>query len=134
VSAGTPAPQLLAALRAFLREDLQPQLSGVSAYGNRIACNLLGTLARELQHAPELNDLDRRYASVRGFAAEDLPRQLALALRDAGDCGDEALRTYLRRRVLCQLAIDNPRYAGYLQARQRWLDVDAGTDDGGDKT
>ena len=53
--------------------------------------------------------------------AGPVPRQIAIALRDGMLTPDPRLLEYLRRRTLKTLEIDNPRYSGYLQARERWL-------------
>lgn len=117
---GTPSALLLESLRDFLREELQPQLSGFSAYSNRVAANLLAILAREQEHAASLAALDSEFAARLGLPPESLQRHLALALRSGELPVDEALLAYLRRRSLLCMAVDNPRYAGYREARRRW--------------
>jgi len=117
---GTPAALLFESLQAFLREEVQGQLSGFSAYNNRIAANLIATLARERELGAELADLDRDFAVRRGLDPQAMPGALALALRDGSQADDAELVDYLRRRTLLAMAIDNPRYAGYREARQRW--------------
>lgn len=121
---GTPSSVLLESLQAFLREELQPQLSGFSAYNTRVAANLLAILSREQELGPALAALDRDFAATRGLPLEDLPRQLALALRDGRLQPDPELLRYLRRRSLLAMAIDNPRYAGYRRARACWPEED----------
>lgn len=120
MSSGTPASLLLESLEAFLREELQPQLTGFSAYNNRVAANLLAMLRREQEHADPLAVLDRDFAAQRGLPTHDLASALARGLRDGTVDDDVELRHYLRRRSLLQMAIDNPRYAGYREALARW--------------
>jgi len=117
---GTPAALLFESLQAFLREEVQGQLSGFTAYNNRIAANLLATLAREQELGPDLAALDRDFAARRGLDPQAMPGALALALRDGSQADDAQLTDYLRRRTLLAMAIDNPRYPGYREARERW--------------
>lgn len=121
----TDAGELLQAVRAFLRQDVLPQLEGFSAYTTRVAANSLGIVARELQLAPQLQRLDAAAAAAYGLDPQAGPvgRQIALRLRDGLQEADEQLIAYLRQRTLLAMAIDNPKYAGYLQARARWQDV-----------
>jgi hypothetical protein len=45
---------------------------------------------------------------------------LALGLKRRAVAPDAHLLRYLRHRALLSLEIDNPKYSGYLQARERW--------------
>jgi len=118
----THADELLLAVGNFLRSDLLPQLEGFSAYTTRVAANSLGIVAREIQLRPELDRLDATAAAAHGMQSDDGPvsRQLALKLRDGELAVDANLVHYLKRRTLQSLAIDNPKYSGYLLARERW--------------
>ncbi len=118
----TQADELLLAIKAFLRSDLLPQLEGFSAYTTRVAANSLGIVARELQLRPALDQLDAQAAATYDIEPGGGPvaRQLALQLRDGELALDAALVRYLKRRTLQTLAIDNPKYSGYLLARERW--------------
>jgi hypothetical protein len=118
----THADELLLAVGTFLRSDLLPQLEGFSAYTTRVAANSLAIVARELQLGPELERLDAKAAAVYEMQPEDGPvaRQFALKLRDDELAADANLVQYLKQRTLQSLAIDNPKYSGYLLARERW--------------
>jgi hypothetical protein len=118
----THADELLLAIRDFLRSDLLPQLEGFNAYTTRVAANSLGIVARELQLRPELDRLDTQAAAAYNIDPDDGPvaRQLALKLRDGELSVDANLVQYLKQRTLQSLAIDNPKYSGYLLARERW--------------
>lgn len=118
----THADELLLAIGTFLRSDLLPQLEGFSAYTTRVAANSLGIVAREIQLRPELERLDAKAADAYGMQPDDgpVPRQLALRLRDGELAADANLVRYLKQRTLQSLAIDNPKYSGYLLARERW--------------
>jgi hypothetical protein len=118
----THADELLLAIRGFLRSDLLPQLEGFNAYTTRVAANSLGIVARELQLRPELDRLDTQAAAAYNIDPDGGPvaRQLALKLRDGELAVDANLVQYLKQRTLQSLAIDNPKYSGYLLARERW--------------
>ena len=116
----TSTEELLQVLATHLRDDVQPALAGALAYRNRVACNLLGTIERELRLQPLLAALDQEAAErfkLEGGAP--LP-QLARQLRDGGPEQESAAVAYLRRRTLAQLAVDNPRYSSFAEAGARW--------------
>ena len=98
----TDADELLAAVRAFLRNDLVPRLEGFEAYATRVAANSLAIVERELRLRPELERLDDAACTAFGLDQEDeaVPRQLALRLRDGKLPVDDELLDYLRRRTL----------------------------------
>jgi len=118
----THADELLLAVGAFLRSDLLPQLEGFSAYTTRVAANSLAIVARELQLRPALERLDAKAAAAYSLGPDDGPvaRRFALKLRDGDLAADANLLQYLKQRTLQSLAIDNPKYSGYLLARERW--------------
>ncbi len=116
----TPSAILLEALAAWLRDDLQPELTGARAFENRIAVNLLATLRRELELTPALECCEASIAAARGLPPQDLPSALARGLRDGEVSVDAELLEALRKRVMLRCAIDGPRYPGLAQARQRW--------------
>jgi hypothetical protein len=119
----TAAQELLEATRAFLRDEVLPQLDGFSAYNTRVAANNLAIVAREVQLKPELDQLDLAIAAELGIdpATAPVAQQLARRLRDHDLALDDRLLDYLKQKTLKSLEIDNPRYSGYLQACQRWL-------------
>lgn len=142
----TPAELLLEALEHFVRNEAGPQLSGFAGYQSRIAANLLRMLQRESGFAPLRDAIDDRLeqltAPVSGDAATTTttttrasdsgdaattatsPQQrLALRLRDGATTDSAALRELLRERCLLNLAIDNPRYSGYREGRERWAET-----------
>ena len=114
---------LLRALADYLREGVQGELDGYTAYQNRIAVNLLAILEREARYAGVQRDFDDRLASSLGVASEGLAVRLARCLRDGELRLDSASLELLREQALLKLAIDNPRYSGYQQARQRWPEL-----------
>ena len=116
----TTRTELLEMREQHLRHTVQGELSGMAAYQNRVAANVAAILLREEQLGPDLATLDADYAQSAGLESADAPRSLALALRDGSAQDSDVLRDFLRRRCLLKLAIDNPRYSGLIQARQRW--------------
>lgn len=119
----TRSTELLAAIRTFLRGELLPGLEGVQAYNTRIANNALGIVARELELGPALAELDDDMAQHLGLdRSQPAGVQIALALRQGTLPVNAELINYLRARTRLALAIDNPKYSGLQQARERWPD------------
>lgn len=127
---GTDAGELLAATRDFLREEVLPELEGFKAYSTRVAANNLAIVARELAQGHELRAIDESIAARYGLDASAGPvaAQLARALRDGTVEPDAELVQFLQRRALKAIEIDNPRYSGYLLARQRFQQEDGSED------
>jgi|AntAceMinimDraft_8_1070364.scaffolds.fasta_scaffold242736_1 hypothetical protein len=120
----TETADLLTAVRQFLREQVLPELDGVKAYNTRIAANALGIVARELEMGVGLATLDQQMAVALGLDASiaSVPQHIALALRDGQLAVDEEILSYLRKRTMLAIAIDNPKYSGLQQARARWTE------------
>jgi len=117
----TTATELLGAVSAFLEREVQPGLSGRTAFEVRIARHTLAMLQRELTLAPALAALDAAAGTwAGGEGARPVPVALAQALRDGRLAPDRRTLRYLRRRTLLRLAIDNPRYSGFRAAGERW--------------
>jgi hypothetical protein len=118
------AAELLEAVRQFLRRDVLPELDGFKAYNTRVAANALGIVARELELGAGLAEMDAGIAAQLGLEVQAgaVPQQIALALRDGTLAVDDRLLAWLRQRTLLALAIDNPKYSGLQQARERWLE------------
>lgn len=124
----TPPVVLLAALEAFLREDLGRERGPYETYQARIAANLLALLRRECELGPGLAALDREFAAAHGLDPGSMPGALAQALRDGRVVETAAVHHFLRLRSLLSLAIDNPRYSGLGQAREVWPEFAARLD------
>lgn len=133
----TSSLELLEVIENLLRElqaaDASADADVTRAYKIRIALNLLGTLKREQRRGGVLVEHDVAFASeVPGMESAvqstDVPKRLAQALRDARIRDTAALRDFLRERCLLALAIDNPRYSGYMQARERWPELSSTVD------
>ncbi len=119
---GTQGVELLEAVRQFLRQEVLPELDGFKAYNTRVAANALGIVAREIQMCAGLAELDEQIATTLGLDAQTgaIAQQIALGLRAGTLAADERVLTYLKQRTLLAIAIDNPKYSGLQQARERW--------------
>lgn len=124
----TPTPTLLEALAQFLRSDVQPRVTGATAWDTRIAVNLLGILAREAAFAGRVQALEAHAAQALGLDAQDPSRDLARGLRDGRITPSAEVLAYCRERTLLALAIDNPGYSGYREACARWQVTPGDTD------
>ena len=118
---GTDGVELLEAVRQFLRREVLPELAGFKAYNTRVAANALGIVAREMQLGAGLVELDKQIAATLGLDAQAgaITQQIALALRDGTLVADARVLSYLKQRTLLAIAIDNPKYSGLQQARER---------------
>ncbi|MEZ5555751.1 DUF6285 domain-containing protein [Haliea sp.] len=131
----TDATELLAAVQGFLRQSVLPQLEGFDAYTTRVAANSLAIVSREITARGEILELDREAqsrwlapaaaGSSQAGGDHSAARALSLALRDGRLQARDEFIDYLRQRTLRQMAIDNPRYSGFKQARQRWPELAA---------
>jgi len=120
-----PGPiEILAAVTAFLREDLLPKLDQTTAHHTRVAANALELVAREMMQGDAADGAERARLQAllgREGSTEELSRALADAIRaDAVEVELPRLLDHLRETTLAKLAIDQPRYAGYLRARALW--------------
>jgi hypothetical protein len=112
------ATELVAAVRAFLEEDVMPAVDGRIAFHTRVAVNALGIVERELELGPALEETERaRAVALLGTRASTddttsaLETTLAAAIR-AGDLGldDPAVVEHVRQTVGDKLRIANPKY------------------------
>jgi hypothetical protein len=118
----TEPTELLAAVQAFLRQQVLPQLEGFDAYTTRVAANSLSIVSRELRGRAAIDALDVAAGArwLPAGSADDPARALSLALRERSLTPDADLLAYLRERMLRQMAIDNPRYSGFRLGCERW--------------
>jgi hypothetical protein len=112
------AAELVAAVRAFLEEDVMPAVEGRVAFHTRVAVNALGMVERELALGPDLEAVERARSLAllgdradEGAATRALDATLAAAIR-AGDLGldDTAVVEHVRETVRDKLRIANPKY------------------------
>ena len=114
------ADQLIAAVAAFLRDELLPRLDGRVAFHARVAANALDIVRRELAAAPaaEAAELDRlRILLGRDGTLEMLNRELCAGIADGNlTLATPALADHLWAVTLAKLAVDQPTYSGYRKA------------------
>ncbi|MEQ8803036.1 DUF6285 domain-containing protein [Haliea sp.] len=118
----TDPTELLAAVQAFLRQQVLPQLQGFDAYTTRVAANSLSIVSRELRGRDAITALDAAAGArwLGGDSSDNPARDISLALRARSLAPDADLQAYLRTRTLRQMAIDNPRYSGFRLGCERW--------------
>ena len=122
------AQELLAAVRAFLEEQVVPALEGTRQFHARVAANVLTIVGRELAEGDESDRREWRALGAllakpagappetRAALAEEVHRrndELAARIR-AGDADDgpwrAAVLAHLRATSADRLAIANPKY------------------------
>jgi hypothetical protein len=119
--------ELLEAVRRFLDADLIPELDGVKRFHARVAANVLGIVARELEREPDA--LPAMYRELAKLLGSSEPAPAALSDLDgaidaleealvgrirAGDADSGTFRSdtlsALRFCVGERLAVSNPKY------------------------
>jgi aminoglycoside phosphotransferase (APT) family kinase protein len=122
ISQGTQLPkpaELLAGVKAFLKEEVAEKLDSHNGFLARVAANSLGIAQRELQCGSELAAQEKqRLNALLGQPGElDVLRwELVNRLRADLPLNTPGLVEHLRQSVAGQLAIDQPRYSA-LRAR-----------------
>ncbi len=116
------AAELLAGVRAFLRDEVLPHLEGASAYKGRVAANILAIVGRELDFGTaadraELAGLERLLGECATpelspeAALDALNAQLCAGIRSGAlDGRRDAVLAHVRETVRAKLAIVNPAY------------------------
>lgn len=108
------APDLLAASRAFLEDEVMTVLEGRLRFHTRVVVNVLGIVERELRDSPAADGEElRRLVALLGHEADlaGLNAELAAAIRDSSLDGrhDEVL-DHVRATVTDKVRIANPEY------------------------
>ncbi|MFZ3033650.1 MAG: DUF6285 domain-containing protein [Parvibaculum sp.] len=114
------AIELVDIVAEFIRVHAMPQLTGHAAFHARVAANALDIVKRELQVAPkaEAEEMTRLKALLgHEGTLEDLNRELCQKIED----GELTLETpgladHLWAITMTKLAIDQPKYSGYMRA------------------
>jgi uncharacterized protein DUF6285 len=108
------AAELVAAVRAFLEEDVMRAVDGRVAFHTRVAVNALGMVERELELGPQLAGEERtRAAAVLGHDGDPraLEAELAAQIRRGERTYDDpAIVEHVRATVRDKLRIANPKY------------------------
>ena len=112
------APELVAAVRGFLEQEVASELTGARAFNLRIAVNVLAIVERELAAKDDSAAATARLGALLGadpgLGREALEEQLVAALQSGAlGLASPGLLTHLRADAVRQLGIDNPRYGSY---------------------
>lgn len=117
------APELLAAVAAYLAEDLLPNVPAEHRFGVRVAANACAICAREAQAGPAADAAEaERMRALLAMAGEEPPdgsvRELQAAaghaIRAGALDGDLlAARDLLRESVRAKLAVAHPGYDAF---------------------
>ena len=114
--------ELLVSVRDFLRGDILEETRGQTNFLARVAGNSLDIVRRDLLLGDEHRANERtRLQALLGVEAEldDLRWRLVAGLRDGSIPLDlPGLAEHLRTTVVNQVAIDQPRYSGFITASQ----------------
>lgn len=117
------AAQLIGAVKAFLEHEIKPELRGHEAFNLMVALKSLDIVQRELELGPAFAAAERgRLVAILGHDGRlaDLNAEFARRLRDRElGIDDPGVAQHLRATTLEKLAIDQPQYSGYAQARAR---------------
>jgi uncharacterized protein DUF6285 len=101
------AAELVAAVRDFLQTDVLPAVEGRTRYHTRVAINVLGMVAREIELGP--GQAEEHAARLAALGVPD-DAELAAAIREGRVADDSALITALEQSVRAKLAVANPAY------------------------
>jgi hypothetical protein len=114
------AAELIEAVAGFLREEVQPQLSGRLAFHARVAVNVLELVKRQLALGPAAEAGEgARLAALLGADGPLGDLEAALCERIAAGAvapSDAKLIEHLWATTLDTLAVDQPNYATYRRA------------------
>src|SRR5689334_20527413 len=116
-----PKPaEILSAVAEFLRHVVVPEAKGRTAFKARVAINAIELVRRQIELAQPLEQAEaHRLAALLGHETgldegnRELARRIAEGLIDLET---EGLLDHLRLTTLAKLAVDQPRYSGYLAA------------------
>ena len=112
--------ELVVSVRDFIREEVMVELQGRNQFLARVASNSLDIALRDMATGDEHRRLEHNRLKDY-FGSQDtlavLRWRLVKALRD-GSVGitDERIKEHLRQTVVNQIAIDQPKYSGFLRA------------------
>lgn len=114
-----PRPaEILAAVAVFLRDTVAPQATALVAYQARVAANAVELAARQLELAPAAEAAEHeRLRALLGRDGSLAELNAALAEGIAAPTAElPGIFGHLLETTLAKLAVDQPRYSGYLAA------------------
>lgn len=110
--------EILEALINWDTDNVIPNAQGHDLFKARVGRNALRILHREANYGALYRERQRQRLAALQLDSAALKR----GLRDGQIKPDQdGLLTHLRLTIFERLSIDQPRYAGYLAARKRWL-------------
>ena len=115
--------ELVAAVKSFIDETASPQLTGHAAFHARVASNALSTVLRDLELRPSAEAEERKglielLSASENQSTSELNRALSERIQ-AGDftAATPGLLSHLKKTVMAQVEIDQPRYSGLKTAK-----------------
>ncbi|WP_441232065.1 DUF6285 domain-containing protein [Tardiphaga sp. 215_C5_N2_1] len=116
-----PEPvDILSAVAEFLRNEVGPIVKGRLAFRARVAVNAIELVRRQIELPQPLEQEEvRRLAELlrHETSLDEGNRELAQRIADGSIGPDtQGLLDHLRLTTLAKLAVDQPRYSGYLAA------------------
>ena len=112
--------ELVTAVRDFVERQAMPRLEGHAAFHARVAVNALAIVARQLEQGPaaEAEELARLRALLGHDGTLDAQNRELCARIRAGEIGLDTpgLAEHLRATTFAKLAVDQPKYSGYVRA------------------
>lgn len=114
------AIELVDIVADFIRNHAMPQLQGHAAFHARVAANALDIVKRELEVAPKAGAEEHQRLTAllgRDGSIDELNRELCSRI-EKGELTLETpgLADHLWAITMTKLAIDQPRYSGYVRA------------------
>lgn len=124
---------LLASVEAFLKEEVMPQLDAAGGFRARVSANVLGMVRRHLEQAGkdaahDERELLTRLTGKKGTLAGQTAELCRLIADGTLTPDDPRLRDYLWLTTIAKVAVDQPKYSGYLRARDEWTAFQASPD------
>lgn len=118
----TEVSELLGAVSDFLKGDMLLGLDDFAAYNAKIAANVLMIVVRDLEGKEALDAMDAVMSKKLDIRSDVGPvtTHVSLSLRETPSVVNAELFEYLKSRTLKKMEIDNPKYSGYLTARDTW--------------
>ena len=119
-----PRPEtLVAAVAAFLRAEIAPQIKGGANFQLRVAVNALELVTRQLVLAPGSDAAERQSLESllgRTGTLDELNAALCGAIADgSAKLESRELQWHLWSTTMAKLAVDQPSYATYKRALAR---------------
>lgn len=115
--------ELVAAVKSFIDETASPHLTGHAAFHARVASNALATVLRDLEQRPGAEAEERKgLRELLGGSDDQSVSDLNRLLSDRIRSGEltamtPGLLSHLKKTVMAQVEIDQPRYSGLKTAK-----------------